>query len=62
LYRQKNKADRYYQAQEKEYTGTMVLGKTTPSIDLETEFDAEYPTDHITPEVLEEARLKLVGI
>ncbi|MEO6285643.1 MAG: tRNA pseudouridine(55) synthase TruB [Dyadobacter sp.] len=50
-----------YQAQEKEYTGTMVLGKTTPSIDLETEFDAEYPTDHITPEVLEEARLKLVG-
>jgi tRNA pseudouridine55 synthase len=50
-----------YQAQEKEYTGTMVLGKTTPSIDLETEFNAEYPTDHITPEVLEEARLKLVG-
>ncbi len=50
-----------YQAQEKEYTGTMVLGKTTPSIDLETEFDAEYPTDHVTPEVLEEARLKLVG-
>jgi tRNA pseudouridine55 synthase len=50
-----------YQAQEKEYTGTMVLGKTTPSIDLETEFDAEYSTDHITPEVLEEARLKLVG-
>jgi tRNA pseudouridine55 synthase len=50
-----------YQAQEKEYTGTLVLGKTTPSIDLETEFDAEYPTDHITPEILEQARLALTG-
>lgn len=50
-----------YQAQEKEYTGTLVLGKTTPSIDLETEFDAEYPTDHITPEILERTRLALTG-
>jgi tRNA pseudouridine55 synthase len=50
-----------YQAQEKEYTGTLVLGKTTPSIDLETEFDAEYPTDHITAETLESARLALTG-
>ncbi|MCF2517210.1 tRNA pseudouridine(55) synthase TruB [Dyadobacter sp. CY351] len=50
-----------YQAQEKEYTGTLVLGKTTPSIDLETEFDAEYPTDHITAEILESARLALTG-
>jgi tRNA pseudouridine55 synthase len=51
-----------YQAQEKEYTGTFVLGKTTPSIDLETEFDGEYPTDHISAEVLEEARRKLTGV
>ncbi|MCE6990104.1 tRNA pseudouridine(55) synthase TruB [Dyadobacter sp. CY323] len=51
-----------YQAQEKEYTGTFVLGKTTPSVDLETEFDAEYPTAHITPEVLENARLQLTGM
>ncbi|WP_026632118.1 tRNA pseudouridine(55) synthase TruB [Dyadobacter alkalitolerans] len=50
-----------YQAQEKEYTGTLVLGKTTPSIDLETEFDAEYPTDHITAAILESARLALTG-
>jgi tRNA pseudouridine55 synthase len=27
--------------QEKEYTGTMLLGKTTPSVDLETEFDSD---------------------
>ena len=50
-----------YQAQEKEYTGTLVLGKTTPSIDLETTFDAEFPTDHITAEILEAARLALTG-
>jgi tRNA pseudouridine55 synthase len=50
-----------YQAQEKEYTGKMVLGKTTPSIDLETEFDAEYPIDHISEEVLEKAKKSLSG-
>jgi tRNA pseudouridine55 synthase len=50
-----------YQAQEKEYTGKMVLGKTTPSIDLETDFDAEYPTEHISEEVLENAKDSLSG-
>jgi tRNA pseudouridine55 synthase len=44
-----------YQGQEKEYSGTLVLGKTTPSIDLETEFDQEYPIDHITEEVMQQA-------
>lgn len=33
---------------EKEYTGKMVLGKTTPSVDLEKDFDSEQPTAHIT--------------
>lgn len=51
-----------YQAQEKEYSGTLVLGKTTPSIDLETEFDAEYPIDHITETELNEAIAKLSGV
>jgi tRNA pseudouridine55 synthase len=50
-----------YQAQEKEYTGTLVLGKTTPSVDLETAFDAEYPTDHITAGQMEQAALTLTG-
>ncbi|MCY7350300.1 MAG: tRNA pseudouridine(55) synthase TruB [Cytophagaceae bacterium] len=51
-----------YQAQEKEYTGTLVLGKTTPSVDLETPFDAvDYPTDHITPELLAQAAQRLTG-
>lgn len=50
-----------YQAQEKEYTGTLVLGKTTPSVDLETPFDAEFETSHITPEQIQEAARQLTG-
>jgi tRNA pseudouridine55 synthase len=33
---------------DKEYIATFHLGKTTPSFDLETETDNQYPTDHIT--------------
>lgn len=50
-----------YQAQIKEYTGKIRVGSTTPSFDLETEIDAEYPTGHITPEMLEEARKMFLG-
>jgi tRNA pseudouridine55 synthase len=50
-----------YQAQKKEYTGTLVLGKTTPSVDLETEFDAEFPVTDITPEAIAEAVRQLTG-
>ena len=32
------------QAQIKEYTGTMIVGATTPSYDLETEIDFTFPT------------------
>ena len=38
------------QGQIKEYTGTITLGATTPSYDLETEADAAFPIDHITEE------------
>jgi tRNA pseudouridine55 synthase len=51
-----------YQAQEKEYTGTITLGKTTPSFDLETAFDGEFPTEHITTEALLQAAQQLTGI
>jgi len=50
-----------YQGAEKEYTGKLVLGKTTPSIDLETPFDAEYPVEHITSEMLQTAAQELTG-
>lgn len=50
-----------YQAQEKEYTGTLVLGKTTPSVDLETAFDAEFDTNGITPDQIRSAAQQLTG-
>ncbi len=50
-----------YQAQEKEYTGTLVLGKTTPSIDLETAFDGEHDTSGITPDAIRDAASQLTG-
>jgi tRNA pseudouridine55 synthase len=46
---------------EKTYTGTILLGKTTPSFDLETAYDAEFPLDHITPKLMEEVRLSFLG-
>lgn len=46
---------------EKTYTGTILLGKTTASYDLESEFNADFPIDHITPEILEAARLEFLG-
>lgn len=49
------------QAQAKEYTGTFYIGATTPSYDLETEIDATFPTEHITAELIEKARLSFVG-
>jgi tRNA pseudouridine55 synthase len=50
-----------YQDMEKEYTGTMVLGQTTPSYDLETEPDGTYPHAHITREGAEAAARSLCG-
>lgn len=50
-----------YMPGEKQYTGTILVGKTTPSFDLETEYDQEFPIDHITPELLEEVRLTFLG-
>jgi tRNA pseudouridine55 synthase len=36
---------------DKEYVSTIHLGETTPSFDLETETDNQYPTSHITEEI-----------
>lgn len=46
----KTKTIAQYQEMNKVYTGQFVIGKTTPSIDLETPFDTEADTTHITPE------------
>jgi tRNA pseudouridine55 synthase len=50
-----------YQAQEKEYTGTLLLGATTPSLDSETPIDATYPTDHITQDMVHAAASSFIG-
>jgi tRNA pseudouridine55 synthase len=46
----------------KTYTGTFLLGKTTPCYDLEKDFDAEYPTDHITEEAILEVAQTFLGV
>lgn len=49
------------QSGEKEYTGTFVLGATTPCFDLEKPIDSTYPTDHITEEMIRTAVQSFVG-
>ncbi len=48
-------------AEEKEYTGTITLGATTPSYDLETEINHTYPTEHITEQMIMEAAKSFEG-
>src|ERR1051326_2580095 len=50
-----------YQGLEKEYTGTLMLGATTPSYDFETQVNERYPITHITTELIKEAAKKFVG-
>lgn len=45
----------------KTYTGTILVGKTTPSFDLETEFNQEFETAHITNDLMEEVRKTFLG-
>mgnify|MGYP001571189760 CR=1 FL=1 len=50
-----------FQAQEKGYEGTFELGKTTPSFDLETVVDAEYPIAHIDKDFFNERLQQFIG-
>lgn len=50
-----------FQGQIKEYTGTFVLGGTTPSYDLETEINETFPTKHITDDLIHEATSQFIG-
>ena len=49
------------QAQTKEYTGSITVGATTPSYDMETKVDATFPTEHITKELILEATKQFLG-
>jgi tRNA pseudouridine55 synthase len=50
-----------FQGQEKEYTGTITLGATTPSFDLETEVDKTFPTEHITEDLIHQTTQQFLG-
>lgn len=50
-----------FQGLPKTYTGTMKLGATTPSFDAESEVNETFPTDHITPELIEQVRSRFIG-
>jgi tRNA pseudouridine55 synthase len=50
-----------YQAMEKEYTGTIILGASTASYDAESEIEKQYPTEHITSEMIQATRQQFIG-
>ena len=50
-----------FQGQPKEYTGTITLGATTPSYDLETDICETFPTEHISEEMIKKATLNFIG-
>lgn len=49
------------QGQAKEYTGTITVGATTPSYDLETEVDETFPIVHISEELIQETTKQFLG-
>src|SRR5688572_7608186 len=51
-----------FQAQEKEYTGNLVIGQTTPSHDLETPVSETKDINHVSNELINEATKKFTGI
>lgn len=46
----------------KTYNGTFLLGKTTPSFDLETEYNQTFETTHIDAALLEKVRASFMGV
>jgi tRNA pseudouridine55 synthase len=50
-----------FQAEEKEYTGTMTLGATTPSYDMETEADQTFDVSGLTEELIRNNTTRFTG-
>ena len=57
----KTKQIEKFQNQAKEYEGTLVIGQTTPSYDLETEPTAAVDISHITKQQVNEATFSFIG-
>ena len=49
------------QSQEKTYTGTITLGGSTPSYDLETEINNNYETKHLSENLIYDVAKQFVG-
>jgi|TARA_B110000116_G_C16592039_1_gene471025 tRNA pseudouridine55 synthase len=49
------------QVLQKEYTGVITLGATTPSFDLETNFDQIYDYTHVTKKLIQLKKKKFIG-
>ena len=49
------------QGQEKTYTGSITLGGTTASYDLETKIDNDFETTHITRKLIKNTTTKFIG-
>ncbi|MCS7019763.1 MAG: tRNA pseudouridine(55) synthase TruB [Cytophagales bacterium] len=58
----KTKLIESYQAQVKEYIGTIVLGQTTPSYDAETQPTEAVSLSHISEEMLHQVSKHFVGV
>jgi tRNA pseudouridine55 synthase len=58
----KTKQIEQFMGLEKEYTGTLMLGATTPCYDLEKPVDQTFPTSHITVNMIAEAAASLSGV
>lgn len=50
-----------FQGQDKTYTGTLVLGATTPSADLETEIDQRFPIEGLSEGQIKAAASSFLG-
>lgn len=50
-----------FQGQIKEYTGTITLGGTTPSFDLESAINETFETQHITHDVIHQTTHQFIG-
>lgn len=58
---QQTKGIQAIQDAEKEYEGTITLGATTPSYDMETEPNAHFPTEHITQDLIHATTKQFLG-
>jgi tRNA pseudouridine55 synthase len=50
-----------YLMDDKEYVATFCLGRTTPSYDMETQMNQEFPIEHITPSLVKEVVESFLG-